>query len=99
MITHDRGDTAAEWQCCGSVIIALAAPVVARFAPGGSTVERHADDSCRLTLGAWSWAGMAGLLLTFDADITDAEPEDLRDALRFIRTRIDKGLRGVPRAS
>ncbi|MFF8281214.1 helix-turn-helix transcriptional regulator [Streptomyces albus] len=93
MSTHDRGDTLAEWPCCGSALVALPAPVVARFAPGGSTVEHHTDTSCRLTLGAWSWAGLAGLLLTFDADFTDIEPAELRHALDTLRTRIDKNLR------
>ncbi|WP_030899739.1 MULTISPECIES: helix-turn-helix transcriptional regulator [unclassified Streptomyces] len=93
MSTYDRGDTPAEWPCRGSVLMALPAPVVARFAPGGSTVEHHTDSSCRLTLGAWSWAGLAGLLLTFDADITDIEPAELRQALRSVGTRINEGLK------
>jgi predicted DNA-binding transcriptional regulator YafY len=93
MGTHDRGDTPAEWPCRGSALVALPAPVVARFAPGGSTVEHHTDSSCRLTLGAWSWAGLAGLLLTFDADVTDIRPAELRQALRSLCTRIDEGLR------
>lgn len=96
MTTHDRGDVAAEWQCRGSALIALPPSLVARFAPGGSTVEHHTDDSCRLTLGAWSWAGLAGLLLTFDADITEVEPAELRHALRAIRIRIDNGLQEHP---
>ncbi|MFD5157617.1 helix-turn-helix transcriptional regulator [Streptomyces hawaiiensis] len=93
MSTYDRGDTLAEWPCRGSALVALPAHVVARFAPGGSTVEHHTDSSCRLTLGAWSWAGLAGLLLTFDADLTGIEPAELRQALRSLRTRIDKSLR------
>ncbi|GAA3130535.1 WYL domain-containing protein [Planomonospora alba] len=92
MNTHDRGDTPAEWPCRGSALVALPAPVVARFAPGGSTVAHETDSSCRLTLGAWSWAGLAGLLLTFDADVADVEPAELRQALRSLRTRIDEGL-------
>ncbi|MGH8966825.1 MAG: helix-turn-helix transcriptional regulator, partial [Actinomycetes bacterium] len=92
MTTHDRGDVAAEWPCRGSAIIALPASTVARFAPGGSTVEHHTEDGCRLTLGAWSWSGVAGLLLTFDATITEIEPAELRHALRTIRDRIDNGL-------
>ncbi|WP_242884672.1 helix-turn-helix transcriptional regulator [Actinomadura litoris] len=92
MSTHDRGDTPADWPCRGSALIALPAPVAARFAPGGSTVEHDTDTSCRLTLGAWSWAGLAGLLLTFDADLTAIEPAELRQALRSLHTRIAKGL-------
>ncbi|WP_242903613.1 helix-turn-helix transcriptional regulator [Actinomadura terrae] len=93
MSTHDRGDTPAEWPCRGSALIALPAPVVAQFAPGGSTVEYETDSSCRLTLGAWSWAGLAGLLLTFDADLTAIEPPELRQALRALHTRINKSLK------
>lgn len=92
MTAHDRGDAAAEWQCRGSAIVALPASTVARFAPGGSTVGYDTATTCRLTLGAWSWPGLAGLLLTFDADITDIEPAELRQALHSLRTRISKGL-------
>lgn len=97
MTTHDRGDAAAEWQCRGSATLALPAPTVARFAPGGSAVEYDSETTCRLTLGAWSWPGLAGLLLTFDADITDIEPVELRQALHALRNRISKGLRQQPR--
>jgi len=89
MTTHDRGDVLAEWPCRGSAVVALPAAIVARFAPGGSIVEHQTEESCRLTLGAWSWVGLAGLLLTFDADFTDIEPTELRHAMRAIRDRID----------
>ena len=92
MTTPDRGDTPARWQCRGSAVLALPASVVARYAPGGSTVERQTETSCRLTLGAWSWAGIAGLLLTFDADLSDLEPLELREALSSLSARIGRAL-------
>lgn len=92
MTAHDRGDAAADWQCRGSAVLALPASTVARFAPGGSSVEHLTETTCRLTLGAWSWPGLAGLLLTFDADITDIEPAELRQALHSLRTRISRAL-------
>ncbi|MEV0661660.1 helix-turn-helix transcriptional regulator [Actinomadura luteofluorescens] len=92
MTAHDRGDATAEWQCRGSAVLALPASTVARFAPGGSTVGYETETTCRLTLGAWSWPGLAGLLLTFDADVTDIEPAELRQALHSLRTRITKAL-------
>lgn len=93
MTAHDRGDAAAaEWPCHGSAILALPACTVAPFAPGGSTVEYDTETTCRLTLGAWSWPGLAGLLLTFDADLTDIEPAELRQALHSLRARIGRGL-------
>lgn len=96
MTTHDRGDAAADWQCRGSAIVALPASTVAQFAPGGSTVEYDTEATCRLTLGAWSWPGLAGLLLTFDADIAEIEPVELRQALDRLRARIGKGLEAGP---
>lgn len=92
MNTPDRGDTPAQWQCRGSAILALPASVVAQFAPGGSTVEHHTEVSCRLTLGAWSWPGLAGLLLTFDADLTQIEPPELLDAFSSLGRRIGRSL-------
>ncbi|MGW5386240.1 helix-turn-helix transcriptional regulator [Nocardia sp. NPDC003963] len=82
MTTHDRGDTPASWECTGSAHLDLAAETVARWAPGGSVVEHLGPGRCRLIIGAWSWAGIAGLLATFDADITAVEPPELVEACR-----------------
>ena len=68
----------------------LPADVVARWAPGGSVVEFVTAAQSRITLGAWSWAGIAGLLATFDADISEVEPAELRDACRTIARRYDR---------
>ncbi|MFD4635987.1 helix-turn-helix transcriptional regulator [Lentzea sp. NPDC058436] len=87
MSTYDRGDTAAAWQCTGSARLTLPAQVVARWAPGGSVVEHLDDEHCRLTLGAWSWAGIAGILATFDTEITDLHPAELIEACRHLRRR------------
>ncbi len=85
--THDRGDTPAAWQYTGSARLNLAAEIVARWAPGGSVVEHLDPGHCRITLGAWSWAGIAGLLATFDADITEVEPPELVRACRRLAQR------------
>ncbi|OLF07646.1 transcriptional regulator [Actinophytocola xinjiangensis] len=84
----DRGDTTAPWQCVGSATLPLPAHVVARWAPGGSVVEPLDADHCRFTIGSWSWAGVAGLFITFDADLTDVEPAELRDTLARIGHRL-----------
>lgn len=83
----DRGDTPGPWQVRGSAVLALPAPVVARWAPGGSVVEAVDDNHTRLTLGAWSWAGIAGLLATFDTDLYDIQPHDLRTAIHRMGQR------------
>ncbi|MEU4690524.1 WYL domain-containing protein [Actinoplanes sp. NPDC023714] len=84
----DRGDTPGRWQCVGSAVLDLPAPVVARWAPGGSVVEPAGEDRSRLTVGGWSWAGIAGLLITFDSDLSDVEPAELRDAMVVISGRL-----------
>ncbi|GAA1025342.1 MULTISPECIES: helix-turn-helix transcriptional regulator [Amycolatopsis] len=87
MSTHDRGDTPAEWECTGSARLNLPAAVVARWAPGGSVAEDLDADHCRLTLGAWSWAGIAGILATFDAEMTDVRPPELVAACQELARR------------
>ena len=96
MTSHDRGDTPARWQCLGSALMDLPPEVVARWAPGGSVVEHVSPTQTRITLGAWSWAGIAGLLATFDADLTAVEPEELRAACRTLAERYQRA--GSPRA-
>ncbi|MFI6871465.1 helix-turn-helix transcriptional regulator [Nocardia sp. NPDC050406] len=87
MSTHDRADTLAAWDCTGSARLALPAHIVARWAPGGSVVEHLDDEHCRLTLGAWSWAGIAGILATFDTELTELRPPELVRACRRLADR------------
>ncbi|MGA6162594.1 helix-turn-helix transcriptional regulator [Amycolatopsis magusensis] len=87
MTTHDRGDTPATWQCTGSARLNLPAGTVARWAPGGSVVEHLDTHHCRLTLGAWSWAGIAGILATFDTELTEVRPAELIDACHRLAHR------------
>lgn len=83
-----RGDTASQWQCVGSATLDVPASVVARWAPGGSVVEPVDSGSSRLTIGGWSWVGVAGLFVTFDADLADVEPVELRQALKRVAIRL-----------
>ncbi|UNT00754.1 WYL domain-containing protein [Streptomyces tubbatahanensis] len=85
-----RGDTAGQWQCVGSATIELPAHLVARWAPGGSHVEPVDSHRCRFTIGGWSWAGIAGLFVTFDADLSDVRPAELRDAMARITSRLHR---------
>ncbi|GAA0245004.1 WYL domain-containing protein [Saccharothrix mutabilis subsp. mutabilis] len=87
MSSHDRGDTPADWPCTGTARLNLPAHVVAHWAPGGSVVEDLDPEHCRLTLGAWSWAGVAGILATFDTDLTDLHPPELIEACRRLAHR------------
>lgn len=87
----DRGDTPGHWQCVGSATLSLPADVVARWAPGGSVVSPIDSRHCRLVIGGWSWAGVAGLFITFDTDLSDVTPPALADAFTAIRHRLDRG--------
>lgn len=89
MTSHDRGDTPAAWQCLGHATLNLPAHVVARWAPGGSVITHLDPTRSRLTLGAWSWAGIAGILATFDTELNDVEPEQLRDACHSLAQRFN----------
>lgn len=87
MTSPERGDIPAEWQCLGIATLDLPAELVSRYAPGGSVIEHLSPERTRLTLGAWSWAGIAGILGTFDTDIADVEPAELRDACHCLAQR------------
>lgn len=78
--TPARGDRLAPWPCTGSAVLAVPASVVARFAPGGAVVRPLDDGRCELSMGAWSWVGLAGLFTTFGSPMTDVRPAALRDA-------------------
>lgn len=74
----------------------LPADVVARWAPGGSVVAPLDAQRCRLTIGGWSWVGLAGLFITFDADVTDVAPGELVEAFRTVRRRLDRTSQSRP---
>lgn len=84
----DRGDTPGQWECVGAATLNLPAEVVARWAPGGSVVTPIDALHCRLTIGAWSWAGIAGLFITFDTDLTDVTPPALADTFLAMSQRL-----------
>ncbi|WP_375430042.1 helix-turn-helix transcriptional regulator [uncultured Friedmanniella sp.] len=83
----DRGDTPAQWPCVGTVLIELPAEVVAPWVPGGSVVEPVSATQSRFTVGAWSWAGVAGLIATFDSDFEVLGPDELRQACSALAQR------------
>ncbi|ABS04099.1 helix-turn-helix transcriptional regulator [Kineococcus radiotolerans] len=78
--TPARGDRLAPWPCTGSAVLALPAELVAQFAPGGAVVRGLDEDRCELSMGAWSWIGLAGLFITFGSPMTDVQPSELRAA-------------------
>lgn len=53
----------------------------------GESGAAGAHERCRLVLGAWSWAGIAGILATFDTALADVEPAELRAACAALADR------------
>jgi predicted DNA-binding transcriptional regulator YafY len=88
--TADRGDRAADWPCTGSAVLRLPAATAAEFVPGGAVVDAVSAHACRVVMGAWSWAGLAGLFITFGAEMTDVEPAELRRAFATVRGRLER---------
>lgn len=78
--------TTTDWPCRGEVVLDLPATAVAPFAEDG-IVEELGPDRCRLTLGSWSWTGLAATIGRFDADIEVIGPPELNDAFAHLATR------------
>ncbi|MGX1095909.1 putative DNA-binding transcriptional regulator YafY [Streptomyces albogriseolus] len=78
--------TRTDWPCQGQVILDLPATAAAPFAQDG-VVEALGPDRCRLTLGSWSWTGLAAALGRFDTDVEVVGPPELKDACSQFATR------------
>jgi predicted DNA-binding transcriptional regulator YafY len=74
------------WPCTGTVILHLPAGAVLPFA-GDGTVDRLDDNSCRYTVGSWSWVALAASLNRFDTDIDVIGPPQLTEAFAQLASR------------
>jgi predicted DNA-binding transcriptional regulator YafY len=84
---HFTGTAGARsWPCEGQVIFSAAASSVAPFV-GDGIVEEIGPDRCKVTLGSWSWAGLAASLGRFDADLEVIGPPDLATAFDDLARR------------
>jgi len=82
-----KGSTAEDrWACTGVVDIALPARDVAPWVGDGAVVPLS-DDSCRVTVGSWSWTGVLAAVARFDAPFTVVGPEALREAAGMLAQR------------
>ncbi len=82
------GDTGGpgDWPCRGEVILHLPAADVYRYA-GDGLVEELGPNRCRLTVGSWSWPGLAAAIGRFDADIEAVSPPELKRAFAHLARR------------
>jgi predicted DNA-binding transcriptional regulator YafY len=83
------GDTSANWPCRGTVLLDLPAATVARYTRDG-IVEEAGPDRCRLTLGSWSWTGLAAAVARYDAEIEVVGPAELTDAFARLAARFGR---------
>ncbi len=83
-----KGSTngADTWPCTGTVELALPASRVVPFGYDG-IVEALGSERCRLTLGAWSWVGIAAAIARYDADIFTVSPPALAQAFHTLSAR------------
>ncbi|POX54731.1 YafY family protein [Streptomyces sp. Ru72] len=75
-----------DWPCRGEVVLGLPAQAVAPFVQDG-IVEELGPDRCRLTLGSWSWTGLAAAVGRFDTDIQVIGPPQLTSAFGVLAVR------------
>lgn len=79
-------DGAGTWPCTGTVELALPASRVVPFAYDG-IVEALGPERCRLSLGAWSWVGIAAAIARYDTDIVTVSPPALAQAFHTLSAR------------
>ncbi|GGV32404.1 DeoR family transcriptional regulator [Streptomyces longisporoflavus] len=75
-----------DWPCRGEVVLSLPAQAVAPFVQDG-IVEEIGPERCRLTLGSWSWTGLAATIGHFDTDIHVIGPPELTSAFAELAAR------------
>ncbi|WP_416901378.1 helix-turn-helix transcriptional regulator [Micromonospora echinospora] len=81
------------WPCQGTVLLDLPAATVARYSRDG-IVEELGPDCCRLTLGSWSWPGLAAAFARFDTEIEVVGPAELVDAFDLLARRLTRTAAG-----
>jgi predicted DNA-binding transcriptional regulator YafY len=82
-----KGSEGADvWPCTGEVILDLPARDVSPYV-GDGVVEELPDGRSRVTLGAWSWPGLAATIGRFDADLEVVGPPELAQAFTDLARR------------
>ncbi|GGL46678.1 helix-turn-helix transcriptional regulator [Planomonospora parontospora] len=79
-------DASGRWPCRGTVILDLPAATAALYTRDG-IIEEIGPDRCKLTLGSWSWPGLAAAIARYDADIEVVGPCELTHAFTHLARR------------
>jgi hypothetical protein len=91
-----RGNDGAttDWPCRGEVVLHLPAAEIAPFAQDG-IVEELGPHHCRLTLGSWSWTGLAAAIGRFDTEFEVIGPPQLATACADLAARYARAARAA----
>jgi predicted DNA-binding transcriptional regulator YafY len=92
-VFRGSGQASGDWPCQGTVLLDLPAATVARYTRDG-VVEQLTPDRCRLTLGSWSWTGLAAAVARYDADIDVVGPGELTEAFAHLARRFTRTVAG-----
>lgn len=77
------------WPCVGSVIVAAdGARALEPYLPDDAVVEASGAEHVRITLGSWSWSGLAAVFAALPVDFQVDEPPSLRDAVLTLAERL-----------
>lgn len=88
LAARSKGSDAEDrWPCVGQVDIELPARDVAPWV-GDGELEELDENSCRITLGSWSWAGLLAAVARFDAPFTIVGPKPLIAASAVLADRL-----------
>lgn len=77
------------WPCTGSVTTTVDdAQTIAPYLPEDAVVEQIDGDRCRITLGSWSWDGLAGVVAGLIVPVRVEGPDELRGAVLELSRRL-----------
>ena len=78
-----------SWPCVGSVLIpAHLIGEITPYLPVEALVVRTGPDRCRVTLGSYSWPGLAGVVAGLGVDLTVDGPPELSQAVLALSGRL-----------
>ncbi|GAA2712147.1 helix-turn-helix transcriptional regulator [Actinoplanes palleronii] len=95
-----RGSQEADggWPCQGTVLVDKPAAVIATYTREG-LVEQAGPDRCRVTLGSWSWVGLAAAFARYDAEMAVVGPAELSAAFAQLSRRAARAAISPPPTS
>lgn len=78
-----------SWPCRGSVTVPHEeAAALTPYLPDDALIEAAGPGRCRITLGSWSWTGLAAAFAGFTVDFTVVGPPPLCDAVLTLADRL-----------